>query len=1034
MNSDIIDEGSRLPASLFGIGRDNRRQGNLVITEETTAWEIYNSKAAQIDRERVKDWNDSLNTLLIFAALYSAALTAFIVESMKLLREDSTDSTRDILLVISRQLANSSLPAFVEQEFEAPTFAIVLNSLLFTSLSCSLIAALSAVLALQWVANYDMGLNTSSARKRALQRHVRSMGIDRWKMAQLIATLPILIFIALFLFFIGIAVWLWHLHRAISGITIAGIGIGGLLYIITTTISIFNPDAPFRTPVSKGSQGLLKHGRAWAKLLTTEFPSTILKSGGLRNALHSGQFRKIWETARTKSVSPRETFEKREEIALERNDSAATDSLLWLATRLELSSNSRKPLLILLEQFTKLSADALMNTGQFKNGQWEDIFTMLCNPYFGRGRVKAYRDQKELRLAGILCKALSMISSGINSPAFQVFYRSLMDTEDASISAAARLAFYRHTGQLQYLLDALSRSCQSISEIEPNYFHFILLNVRGVWQEMDDGDKRFVFDELAYACSVPSNLVRGKSVIPLIPIRLIDILLDLMAQSVVPISDTIEGKTAADRYASAVHQVNENHFMHFWALRLHRSIQQQLLAQISRLNMLSPTGRNEYVALLNLLLSITRLGSDVLALHGEERDNFICIMARSYTEYENAEPVDNIAEALFTGLQDSLIQGNNHLERWRGLIKGFDGLSSRRSNEDQSHILRAFRRLLSRYDPDLARMSAPFRDELNRIRDPSIALILSWRLPDDWEIPSLTSPQWSEWDASVESRAFETWGYLGYEVVGSRSRIAFLRALLIDGPPGARKRAIQLLEGNIIQESDENQWRAVFSSPVLERILGYYTISEESSMSTIFTKIIQYKWFYEEFDKANGLEWLPHISLGNAPNCGIITHLLVDQIVFSTASKDIKYPLISSYYYLQTLGTTPILGVTTPNRQSDEVRFLRDALLWLMRNSVDQRGIPGDNTGRGCSRADSGVPTFAIIGRRKVGWYGWPSGGELRSLDSVKEMSIREWEEWTVTLKVLAMGATLGGLKPGLDYNGSRFIRDPDCVCGTRAY
>jgi hypothetical protein len=37
-------------------------------SSEDTAWEIYNRKAALYDRELVKDWNDSLNTLLIFVS------------------------------------------------------------------------------------------------------------------------------------------------------------------------------------------------------------------------------------------------------------------------------------------------------------------------------------------------------------------------------------------------------------------------------------------------------------------------------------------------------------------------------------------------------------------------------------------------------------------------------------------------------------------------------------------------------------------------------------------------------------------------------------------------------------------------------------------------------------------------------------------------------------------------------------------------------------------------------------------------------
>jgi hypothetical protein len=88
MASDAMEMNTKVPTKLFGlIGRKIKRAGKdpLVVTEETTAWEIYNDRADEIDRELVKDWNDSLHTLLIFvrnlhfwARLDSGFLTWFV--------------------------------------------------------------------------------------------------------------------------------------------------------------------------------------------------------------------------------------------------------------------------------------------------------------------------------------------------------------------------------------------------------------------------------------------------------------------------------------------------------------------------------------------------------------------------------------------------------------------------------------------------------------------------------------------------------------------------------------------------------------------------------------------------------------------------------------------------------------------------------------------------------------------------------------------------------------------------------------------
>jgi hypothetical protein len=69
MASEPIAKNLKSPANLFGLRRTPAKLGDpLVVNKDTTAWEIYNHKASEIDRETIKDWNDSLNTLLIFVS------------------------------------------------------------------------------------------------------------------------------------------------------------------------------------------------------------------------------------------------------------------------------------------------------------------------------------------------------------------------------------------------------------------------------------------------------------------------------------------------------------------------------------------------------------------------------------------------------------------------------------------------------------------------------------------------------------------------------------------------------------------------------------------------------------------------------------------------------------------------------------------------------------------------------------------------------------------------------------------------------
>jgi hypothetical protein len=69
MASEVMNKNGRASAKLFGLGRDSRKPGDpLVVTNDTTVWEIYNHRAFEIDKEMIKYWNDSLNTLLIFVS------------------------------------------------------------------------------------------------------------------------------------------------------------------------------------------------------------------------------------------------------------------------------------------------------------------------------------------------------------------------------------------------------------------------------------------------------------------------------------------------------------------------------------------------------------------------------------------------------------------------------------------------------------------------------------------------------------------------------------------------------------------------------------------------------------------------------------------------------------------------------------------------------------------------------------------------------------------------------------------------------
>ncbi|KIM29772.1 hypothetical protein M408DRAFT_67442, partial [Serendipita vermifera MAFF 305830] len=184
------------------------------MTKEYSGWDVYNNEAKKVDTELVKDWRESLNSLLLFAAIFAAVLTAFVIESKKLLEQDPSAVMADVMIFYTNNLANGTHMPYMGRSFEPSPSDITVNCLFFASLSVSLVAALASVVALQWVADYDAAITRggSSPEDRAKRRQFRYAGIVSWKMGEIIAALPLLLYCSVVLFFVGLFLWMWALH------------------------------------------------------------------------------------------------------------------------------------------------------------------------------------------------------------------------------------------------------------------------------------------------------------------------------------------------------------------------------------------------------------------------------------------------------------------------------------------------------------------------------------------------------------------------------------------------------------------------------------------------------------------------------------------------------------------------------------------------------------------------------------------------------------------------------------------------------
>ncbi|KAJ7128769.1 hypothetical protein C8R43DRAFT_1210171, partial [Mycena crocata] len=91
-------------------------------------WAVYVSEAEKYDKGLVESWKSDMEGILIFAGLFSASLTAFLIESYKTLIPDPADKTVDLLARISQQLAASSNGTTFTAPL-SPPFAPLVSSL-----------------------------------------------------------------------------------------------------------------------------------------------------------------------------------------------------------------------------------------------------------------------------------------------------------------------------------------------------------------------------------------------------------------------------------------------------------------------------------------------------------------------------------------------------------------------------------------------------------------------------------------------------------------------------------------------------------------------------------------------------------------------------------------------------------------------------------------------------------------------------------------------------------------------------------------
>jgi len=144
----------------------------------------------------------------------------------------------------------------LDSSFDPDNFVITstarwITGLWIGSLVLSLFVSLNAILAQQWVEEFNSRMeSTAASNRRWAWRHMYfTQGVEDWNLDLFIASLPLLLHVSLLLFFVGLVLF-WFPMDELVAVLLIGISVFSILFYFGTTLApLIWPDCPTSTPL-----------------------------------------------------------------------------------------------------------------------------------------------------------------------------------------------------------------------------------------------------------------------------------------------------------------------------------------------------------------------------------------------------------------------------------------------------------------------------------------------------------------------------------------------------------------------------------------------------------------------------------------------------------------------------------------------------------------------------------------------------------------------------------------------------------------
>ncbi|KAJ7636547.1 hypothetical protein FB45DRAFT_447674 [Roridomyces roridus] len=219
---DFLDLSNRGVSELFENCGARQSGSDEKVDKKTKFWNAYKAVSDEYDREYQQKYGTDLDTTLIFAGLFSAVSSAFIIQ--------------------------------VQPQVQGPnplTLVLVAQSLLYISLGATLLAALLAVLGKQWLMYYSLaGKSQGTIAERGLETQRKFDGLRRWKFDAIMQLFPLMLQFALLIFAVALSVYLWTIHHALAVIAMIFTATGFISYCGFLISAVAFADSPFQSPLA----------------------------------------------------------------------------------------------------------------------------------------------------------------------------------------------------------------------------------------------------------------------------------------------------------------------------------------------------------------------------------------------------------------------------------------------------------------------------------------------------------------------------------------------------------------------------------------------------------------------------------------------------------------------------------------------------------------------------------------------------------------------------------------------------------------